>query len=351
MTQHDMKTHRIGVSLGLPRMAGMSLIELMIAVTIGLLLLTGVITVFVNTSAARNEIERTSRQIENGRYAAQILSDDLELAGFYGELDAGTLPAPPALPDPCSVNPADWIAAIPIHVRGYNASNGSLSCLLAGYNYKAGTDVLVVRRVRSCAAGVAGCEAAVDGRPYIQVSLCTPAIPPLPLPYKLGLRGTVTFDLQIKGCATAAALRQYLVNIYFISTDNGAGQNVPTLKRLEFDGAAFTAVPLVEGIEELNFEYGMDTNGDGLPDVYTANPSAYPDSSCDPACQVTNWMNVMTAKVFILARNIEPSPDYRDTKTYRLGAVTVAAANDPYRRHVYSGLVRIANPAGRTEKP
>ena len=61
--------------------------------------------------------------------------------------------------------------------------------------------------------------------------------------------------------------------------------------------------------------------------------------------------NVVTAKVFILARNIETSPGYQDTKTYQLGTVAVAASNDAYRRHVYSGLVRIANSAGRRDTP
>ena len=48
--------------------SGLSLIELMVSVTLGLLILSGVLVVFVNASAARNEVERTSRQIENGRF-------------------------------------------------------------------------------------------------------------------------------------------------------------------------------------------------------------------------------------------------------------------------------------------
>jgi type IV pilus assembly protein PilW len=59
----------------------------------------------------------------------------------------------------------------------------------------------------------------------------------------------------------------------------------------------------------------------------------------------------MTARIFILARNIEPSPRYQDVKTYQLGSLAVAASNDPYRRHVYSAVVRMNNPAGRRDKP
>ena len=65
------------------RQAGISLVELMVSITLGLMILSGVLVVFVNTSAARNEVEKTSRQIENGRYASEVLSEDLRLAGFY----------------------------------------------------------------------------------------------------------------------------------------------------------------------------------------------------------------------------------------------------------------------------
>ena len=65
----------------------------------------------------------------------------------------------------------------------------------------------------------------------------------------------------------------------------------------------------------------------------------------------------MTTQFHILARNIDASPNYSDGKTYKLGidssgaAITAGPFNDGYRRHVYSGLVRIMNPAGRRDTP
>ena len=90
----------------LRKQQGMSLIELMISITIGMVVMTAVALVFVNTSRARAEVERTSRQIENGRYAIELLSDDLRLAGFYGELNTSTLTTPSwtmGTDDQCSV--------------------------------------------------------------------------------------------------------------------------------------------------------------------------------------------------------------------------------------------------------
>jgi type IV pilus assembly protein PilW len=339
------------------RQLGLSLVELMVSITLGLLILSGVLVVFVNTSAARGEVERTSRQIENGRYASELLSEDLRLAGFYGELNAASVAVPGAVPaDPCSIAAADWGAWVPMHLQGFDdAGFASANCTLT--NLKADTDVLVVRRARACAAGIAGCDAVTNGKPYVQVSLCSTQTTPS---FRLGLEGTETFDMQKKTCLTTALAnkREYLVRIYFIATDNGAGQNIPTLKRLELTGSGWSTVPLVEGIEQLQLHYGLDTNGDGQPDVYVANPNDYPTGACPaPSCPRDNWMNVVTVQFHVLARNLETSPGYSEgTKKYVLGKKAdgtnfEVTPGDAYRRHVYSGLVRVANPAGRRDTP
>src|SRR5207248_9785265 len=138
---------------------------------------------------------------------------------------------------------------------------------------------------------------------------------PLSLATLYSLQLGVAGALHKRDCATVAPLRKYIVNIYFISTDNGSGVAVPTLKRLEFTGSGWTETPLVEGIEELNIEYGIDNNSDGAPDAYTADPSAYTYTGCATCTAVNNWMNVVTARINLLARNVDTSPNYTDSKT------------------------------------
>jgi type IV pilus assembly protein PilW len=331
--------------------AGFSLVELMVSMAIGLMLLATLLAVFANASSARSELERNSRQFENGRYAVELLSDDLRVAGYYGEFNVDALAAPAALPDPCSTVPAEWAAAMPIHVQGYDGGSGAPACIPA--DVKANTDILVVRRVKTCAAGVAGCEPAIAGKPYLQATLCNTD----GNPFVLGPFGTTEFPLMRKDCTTPAALREYMVNVYFISADNRAGQNIPTLMRLELTGSTMAQIPLVEGIEEMTLEYGVDDDGDGQPDAYTADPSLYTYAGCAVCTAVHNWSNVVTAQLHLLARSPEPSPGHVDTKSYALGhdaagnAITVGPKNDAYRRHVYTALVRIVNPAGRRDRP
>lgn len=346
-------------------MAGISIIELMIAMVLGLLILAGLASLFAGSSAARSEMERSSRQIENGRFAMELLGEDLRMAGFYGEFNAGSMIVPGALPDPCSANVADWEAAMPIAVQGYDNGNGFPALCLPA-NVRPGTDMLLVRRAATCEAGTANCEPLVGGAPYVQVSKCSAGAPPenLVTPYKIGLQGSVVFNLGQRNCATLAGVRRYYARIYYISNDNGDGANIPTLKRLDMNGLVWTETPLVEGIEELNIEYGVDWVPPPLasppwnvvPDTYTADPTTFNPPGCTTCNAPGNWANVVTARINLLARNVDPSPNYIDTKRYILGRDALGNEisvnpGGPYRRHAYSGVVRVVNVAQRRERP
>src|SRR5262249_38146940 len=147
---------------------------------------------------------------------------------------------PPAIPDPCSTVATDWKLAMRIHLQGFDNGAGAPGCIPG--NYKLGTDILVVRRVATCEAGVAGCAGVVNGQPYIQTSKCATEMPTAPLVFDKA--GVTPYTLKLKDCAAVAGVRRYFVNIFYIATDNGAGDPIPTLTELQFNGAAFTIVPL-----------------------------------------------------------------------------------------------------------
>lgn len=338
-------------------MAGISIVELMIAMVLGLLVLAGLASIFAGSSAARQEMERSARQIENGRFAMELLGEDLRMAGFYGEFNVATLPVPGALPDVCSTNVAAWQAAMPISIQGFDNGAGFPSLCLPS-NVKSGTDMLVVRRAATCEAGSANCEPLVGNAPYIQVSKCSDSTPPenVATPFLLGLQGATPFTLRLKNCATQAGQRRYYVRVYYVSNDNGDGAAIPTLKRRDMNGMAWVETPLVEGIEELNIEYGIDWDGDGSPNDYTTDPTNFTAAGCASCSAPNNWFNVVTARVNLLARNVDASPNYVDTKRYSLGldaggAEIVVSPGGAYRRHAYNGVVRVVNVGQRREKP
>jgi type IV pilus assembly protein PilW len=322
------------------RECGLSLIELMIAITLGLMVVAGMALVFANTSAARNEIDRISRQIENGRYAIELLREDIQLAGYFGETNMPLVPLPASPPgaDPCSVDPAVWPLDMKLHVQGFDNVTaadlaGVLSCLPTGSDApKLATDVIIIRRAKTCIAGNADCDAVDNNKPYLQVPLCSTET----ATHELAIKSAGTFAHTLKDCATPAVLRPYVVYFFYVGTDN-------ILKRAEFTGAAIGNItPLVDGIENLQLDYGVDTNGDGAADTYQAEPAT-----------VADWANVVSVQINLLARNTELSPGFNDTRTYNLGASggTVGPFNDARRRNVYSTMVRIQNPSGLRDTP
>ena len=332
-----------------PAQDGFSLTELMIAMTIGLLLMAGLTVTFVNSNKARGEIEKTNRQLENGRYAMDLLSEDLRLAGFYGEFDPNRLTPPVSIPDPCATAVNTLSTDLPVAVQGYDNST-SLTCLS---DVKSGTDVVVVRRASTCTVGETGCDAMETGAPYIQVTACnTQSGTPFELNTNTGAMSRTKID-----CTAAAPFRRYYVHIYFIANNDKTGDGIPTLKRAELGASGWTSVPLVEGIENMQIEYGIDTDCDGKPDVFTAAPESY-TATYGAACAIATspvWINVTSVKVNLLARNTETTKGYTDVKTYALGykadnsANTVGPFNDSFKRHTYQAVAKINNVAGRRQ--
>lgn len=309
---------------------GLSLVELMVSITIGMILLAGVTSLIVKQSHSRTELEKVSREIENGRYAIQLLRNDIEHAGLYGEYSPpnGTVYS---TPDPCIADATGWSTApqVPVAIYGYagGAADPTPSACLP--NYKKNTPILVVRRTSTTPTTTA------DGvSTYIQVAQCSSSS----IPFMVATAG---LNLKEKDCATTAVLNQYQVNVYYISDcdvcSGSAKDSLPTLKLVQ-NGAA--PVPLVDGIEEIRFDYGLDSAApfNGSPDSYTATPAA------------ADWQNVMTVGINLLARNIEPTSGYKDAKTYNMGlAGTLGPFGDSYQRHLYSEVVRVINVSSRRE--
>lgn len=345
--------------------AGLSLIELMVALTIGLLITAGLTTLFVNTRSSYGELEQSSRQLENGRYAMQILSDEIQHTGFYGQYY--NLDTPPAvLTDPCSTTLADLQSALPLPLQGYDAPANSPIACLNNANFKSGTDILVIRRAETKLSGTLD-EPIKQDRVYIQANAIqaeiqlgneTDFVPGKIKPdgtiEEVGTKADGTSPPILKKNGTAEDIRRYHVHIYFISPCDVVGSNgicdaaddggkpIPTLKRIELESApSMSTVSLVQGIENFQVEYGIDISGNGVPDSYVTAPA-----------DTTAWSNVVALRLNLLARNIDTSAGYKDTKQYNLGlAGTTAAANDAYKRHVYTALVRANNLSDRKQLP
>lgn len=419
------------------RQRGFTLVELMVAVALGMLVMVALVAVYLNVSRTNSEMYKTNGLIENGRFAIDVLNEDLAHAGYWGgyvptfdnfSLRTVPTPCPGALPaDPCDVPDAaslangpcfayaSWTPAyratlmgIPVEVYGDGVPPGCDTATLIK-DRKPGTDVLVVRHAETCVPGTANCEAFDANKVYFQASKCA-AETDNGYFFDLAKRAALAdFSLKNRGCtgvppATVAGalgvaeVRKFVSNIYYIRTwAASTGDGVPTLVRVSFGPNGGTpaheapAQALIEGIEQFRVELGLDlkeakcntdvdytkaiqrtaapvtlvdpstcalnaanlaantlplVRGDGVPESYVHCPAA--------GCTVGQLLNVVAAKIFLLARSKETSAGHEDLKTYSLGsaaAASVAPADKAYKRHLFQTTVRLTNISARRETP
>lgn len=340
---------------------GFSLVELMIGMTVGLLVLFGISSVILSSSTSRKEIEKIGNQIENGRYASQVIAEDLKLAGFFADFnpdqDPGTIKLPDPLPDPCLTDDVSLKSNVRVHTQGYDMGSTIPSCIS---DVKKETDIVVIRRLSTCIAGTANCDAAQEGTAYLQSTQCNDeikqasAVKDSTLLYKVSSK-IADLTLKKRTCAAdLAPIRKYKVNIYYIANNNKDGDGMPTLKRAELDAGQFKVFPLVEGVENMQLSYGIDTDNNGAPNLYTADPLTA-NGCADSTCAVQNWWNVMAIDVALLVRNTQSTTGFKDTKTYSVGIDAAGKPQvygpfgDAYKRHAYSSSVQLNNPSGRRE--
>lgn len=338
------------------RQSGFSLIELMVSIALGLLIMSGVLAIYLDVSRNNTELAKMNRQIENGRFTIQFLQQELWHAGFWdGYIPPLPSDTPPTgIPNPCTVfaswTPADIENIFAIPLQGYVDGIGlPAECAGVVNNPQANSDILVVRYTGTCVTGAANCEGFNAAKLYLQTQGCNDefngnyksdyAIKPA-----LGTPGTDVFK---KDCTTAADRRKLITSLFYVRNYSvTVGDGIPTLMRADLDlnagvVALQAAQPVLEGVQSIKFEYGRDTDNNGSADVY---------DDCS-ACTATDWANVVTVNMYVLARNLETTVGYVEDKSYVLGQTVLGPFNDGFKRHVYNSFVRLVNVSGRRERP
>ena len=366
--------------------AGLSLVELMVAMTISLVILAALVGLFTNTSRSNRETARANSMIESGRLSVQVLEADVLHAGYWGThvstfddqtFDAAPDDAPTFIPDPClAYDPAAWDEDYVDSLVGLPVQAYDDAAVCAGIitDRLPGTDVLVVRHAENCVAGgpSPNCDGVVAGRLYFQSSLCVSDVDAYVL-------GTAGFNLRQRDCVTAAEIRRFMSTIYYVRDYSVTpGDGIPTLMRSVFDltpGGDLEhqpPVPLIEGIAGFHVEFGVDDLSEtGAPVDYTT-PVAWVDPEtrtsasnrgdgvpddefihCSTAapCTVDELTNVSAVRLFILSRSREPSQGLTDMKTYTLGDQVLGPFDDAFQRHLFVTTVRLPNVAGRRITP
>jgi len=335
----EMRTR--GAILRTPRrQRGVTLVELMVGLTLGLVVTASMLLLFANASAHGQDVARAGMQIENGRYVSELLREDVRLAGFYGE--TSVVSALYSQPDPCSIAPGGWGGTpltLPTAVQGYTPAD-ALACLA---NRKPGTDALAVRRVGITAINPATILAG-NTQYYVQYSFCGLDVA---TPRLIFSNDRAALTLRNRACTGVNVARPYVSRIYYVADCNvcaGAGDGVPTLKRVDLVGTQLTTTSLAEGIDALRVEYGFDVDGDGSPDTYRTTLGALGPTAA--------WSNVVSLKVHFVTRSLDKAigKNLATAQEFDLGGTDViATAADGYTRRAYSSAIRLINPSSARE--
>lgn len=318
--------------------AGLSLVELLVSVMLGLLLSAGIVRVYLDSKSSYLIEEEMARIQENGRFALHLLQRELALAGFFGGgWSIADFTPLSSVPDCGSA--ADWpltpttpVDLLNDYVDGavQMASGVILDCV-DGSELQAGSDVLALKRSAAEATlrdGVyqPGLSGAATGQWYLRlvdygadVSWWRAGIIPAAEVNPVGGTGVDYWESY--------------ANIYFVRNYSvDPGDRIPSLCAERLSASAMRTQCLIEGVESLQIEFGIDSNGDGVPNQYMTAPA--------PA----DLARAISARVYLLLRSLTPVAP-TNSKDYQLGQTAIAAKNDAYLRRVFSTTVQLRNAA------
>lgn len=336
----------------LARQVGVTLVELMVAMVIGLVVVIALSAVFVSSSTSRREVESSADVIENGRYALDAMSRELTQAGFYGPLISPPSPGISNVGKLCSTTLTEWADSLRDHVVGLGSVAGvttdaSPACLT---DRKDGTDAMFVQRAATCTS--VECAPEVAAKAYLQVSECGDE-------YSAGSVLVVRpgndagLTLKTKACGAAKADRRQLIRrIYYVSSAD-------VLSYVDVaPGGVSAPVGIVENIEQMQVSYGIDIDGDGTADTFSASTTAadwpLPATPClFPSSHTCDWRDVVGARVWLLARSTDPSRNAGNAASFVLDdtTVSVTAADRNLKRRVYSTYISFITPTLRRQQP
>ncbi len=321
----------------LKRQHGFSLLEVFIALTIGLVIFAGVLSIFVGMRTTTSETSSYGELQENGRFAISVLSDDLLRQDFWGDY-SGTVdlasinPVPGAPPGECvgdGINNGTFPLASG-HFRTLWGATATSSTIMSGCRKDArvGSDILQLKRVLS--------------RPLVGAANNPIAVAPAGNFYFVSNtnNGTI-FAPGAVPVLQNAQVWQYQHHIYYVRDEAQGNNTVPVLMQGQLTNRlAFT--PIIDGIEMIRFEYGIDaqinpvTPGYGIVDAYI------------PANNMTAplWNNatsrIIAVKIYVLARGIQEDKKYENKNTYQL-AGSPYTPNDNYHRLLFTSTVTLYN--------
>lgn len=331
--------------------AGISLVEIMVALAIGLFMTAIIAGLYINMRGGFRYQEDFARLQEAGRFASEAITRDIRMAGYQGCSKA-------ILTNVVNDGSSNDFLNFAVPIRGYEG--GALPATLTAkgaINSTDGPDALVLLGVDSSSELLVSSHDPVDARfdtatQSLQVGeilLATDCHRASVFRMSGPAGATKTSVLHAAGAGTAgnssknlgglqgtplphtykpgSSLLRVYSNTYFIApAQSGNGRS---LWVLDAHGSTVSAVEVIEGIEDMQVTYGVDANGDNAVDDFVK------------ADAVADWGQIVAVRIALLARtqkdNVSAAP-----QTYEYNGASVTATDRRVRK-VFTEQVAVRN--------
>lgn len=289
--------------------AGLSLVELMISMAIGLVVVAAVLVNYLTSNSAGRYQAVISQMNQDAQVALNLLSHELQLAGYS--------------------QPVSLI----------NVSGGGAPDYVISYNVDTATAIF-------------GCDSASGSVPFksptAAVLSCADTgastVSAFEVTYQADNRNTVPrSDGKPTDCLGQAAVNvggtYYRVrNRYFINTSAAVKSSHRPELYCASDAASGTMQPLIENVEDMQVWYGIAANPSSRQVIryVRAGKDATTPSTIN-AVGATEWANVISVRICLLMRSAEPVASSEDNLNYLdCNSVSQTSADRLMRRAYYT---------------
>jgi len=355
---------------------GFTLIELMIAMVLGLILVAGVIQIFISNKQAYRVTDAHSKLQDNARFALEVLSRDVRSAGFSGcraiedmnVISIADAPPPAVAPATLAIPDENTV------ISGLEAQTATTWAPVSPPTplgtVVGGTDVITVQRGRSCGGNLIGnlgssnaniqiirpniCNVQPDD--VLMIADCTDAhifratnvsdgtgqqtiahaagnqanhfckhYPSFPHNGVCNAGGAKLYDFD-------AELLVFSSATYFIRLGTNGDPALWVYDNNEATSAN-NPIELIEGIEDMQIVYGLDTNDDDTVENY---------SDASVIDTAGNWNQVISARISLLAQTQEQNLTTAD-QSINFDGAPVADTSDGRLRRVFTTTIGVRN--------
>lgn len=338
--------------------SGLSLVELMVAMLLGLVLMAGVIEVFLSSRASYSLVGALSETQEEGRFATHFLTQSIRMAGYTG-CNGGS---PASIVNTLN-NANDFLYNFNVGIQGYDDQGTATppsDLSTTTHVLVPGTDIIAVRTIQSTGVPIAdtmpkssaelkvnnvGSSGLKDGDIVMLTDCSAAAVFQVTavqtsanhVQHNTGSSspGNSSKDLG-QNFRIGSEVQKIATEAYFIASRDVTNKNCNSgqcglWRKVGTDDAE----ELVEGVTNMQILYGVDTDNDNAPNRYVTAATLNSNN---------NWDSVVSVKIALLARSQDKAaPIPATAPSYELLNRQIAPPNDGRVRKVFTETIAIRN--------